>query len=131
MEFTPTDWMIRNDYNVDPFDLLYNYAAELGVDLILSTHTEDEIDNRRVVVEQDKPMWFKTIPDYLCYLFIMTKKEDAEKVERIATCKKSRIQPQLDGKPFQVQLIEKKTPPVIKFPGLYETLKKEGVPLHF
>jgi len=127
-EFTPVDWMIRNDYNVDPFDLLYNYARDLGVDLVLTTHTEDKINERREITHRDKPIYYKTIPDYLAYEFITTKGMKDGKTVRMATCKKSRWDPMLEGKQY---VISEKTKDGMTWTGLYDQIKKDGAKLHF
>jgi hypothetical protein len=124
-EFSPMDWMIRNDYNVDPFDLLYNMASDLDVDLILTTHTEDKIDNKHQVTEHDTPIWFKTIPDYLTYLFTMKRVETSDKVERVAVCDKSRIMPGLKGRSYVVSTLDKKTG-MLSFTGLYDQIRGEA-----
>ena len=138
-EFTPTDWMIRNDYNVDPFDLIYNYAAELGVDFIMTTHTTDEVNNKREVVQADVPVWYKTIPDYLSYLFLVKRKTVGDVTKRYAVCEKDRTgeknkegkcENSIEGMEFVIQEFNKKERKKT-FYGIYEQLKKENVVLKY
>ena len=120
----PTDWMLRNEYNVDAFDVLYNYASELGVDLILTTHTEDKINNKREVIKSDAPMWFKTIPDYITYRFILKRIEKPNMIERVAVCEKARDNPEMDGMKFtflKVEQVEGKAK--VEYTGLYNQIK--------
>jgi hypothetical protein len=128
-EFSPVDWMIRNDYNVDPLELLYNTAASLGVDLVLTTHAEDKIDNKHTIIEKDSPIWFKTTPDYLTYHFKMELVDSEDKTERIATLDKSRINPEHKGKRFTVSTLDKKSS-TMSFTGLYDQVKSM-IQLHF
>jgi len=125
-EFTPTDWMIRNDYNVEPFDLMYNYAAQLGINFIMTTHTQDKINSRHEVVSPDEPIWYKTIPDYISYLFITDRKEIGDVVRRSAICKKARVKTDLFNEVFPIQEFNKKTKKVI-WHSFYEQLKEKGL----
>jgi len=127
-EFQPVDWMIRNDYNVDPFDLLYNCARDIGVDLVLTTHTEDKINERREIIQRDKPIYYKTIPDYLSYEFIMTKDVAGGKTTRTARCGKSRWDPLMEGNEY---IVSEKKDKVINWHGLYDQIKADGAKLHF
>jgi hypothetical protein len=129
-EFTPTDWMIRNDYNIDPFDLLYNYAAELGIDLVMTTHTTDEVNSKREIVSVDEPVWYKTIPDYLSYLFIMKRKESGDVVRRYAVCDKDRFGGGVYGMEFTVQEFNKKEKKA-SFSGIYGQLKEQKVKMKY
>lgn len=123
-DFTPVDWMIRNDYNVDPFDLLYNYASQCGVDLVVTTHTKDEINNKRDIVKEDTPIWYKTIPDYISYLFITKKRQIGKLTKRVAVCEKARINTELYGQEYTVQEFNQETR-VAEWKGFYEQLKDE------
>lgn len=125
LEFNSMDWMLRNDYNVDPFDLLYNCAAELGVDLVLTTHTEDKIDNRHEIIAEDEPIWYKTIPDYITYTCTMKEEVEAGKILRTATITKSRVPCELKGRKFIVSEVNITNPEksVVTFNGLYNQIK--------
>jgi len=125
-EFTPTDWMVRNDYNFDPFDMMFNYASELGVPFIMTTHTEDKINSRREIIKKDSPIWYKIMPDYEYYRFTTKKKIDGDKVTRYCVCDKARIKTDLFGDEHIVQEFNTKTKEKTWY-GICDYLKENGL----
>jgi len=122
-EFSPMDWMVRNDFNIDPFNIVYDYAAQLGVDIIVSTHTRDDIDQSHKVIEEDVPIWHDIADELLYYTFITKRITKGYIVTRNMTCKKARIKGDVYGDVHTI-LTHDTLNKTREFHGVYDYLKK-------
>ncbi|MFA5132788.1 MAG: hypothetical protein WC444_05705 [Candidatus Paceibacterota bacterium] len=124
------DWNLRNDYIIEAFELIYFYARDNGLDMIVTTHTEDKVNEKREIVKEDVPIWYKTFPDYISYRFIIKRIDEYGTIKRIALLEKTRGSPELEGRKYT---ISKTTPgtgndkSTTEFVGLYSQIRDDFV----